>query len=77
VLVEKTNLENTDRVSGLLGEDLSKCDHVCVVTESLCEVNHVVSGILLLAWTGSSKKSAEGRDSDLVALGTSASGILG
>jgi hypothetical protein len=59
-----------------LGEDLSKFDHVCVAAESLCEVNHVVSGILLLAWTRSSKKGAKGRDSNLVALGTSTSSIL-
>jgi hypothetical protein len=67
----------TNRVSGLLGKNLSKLDHVGVIVEGLCKVNHVIRSILLLAWTGSSQKCAEGRDSNLVTFGTSTSSILG
>ena len=73
----ENNFKKTNRVSGLLGKDLSEFNHVGIVVKSLCKVNHVIRGILLFAWTGGSKKSAKGRDSNLIALCTSTSSILG
>ena len=61
----------------MLSKNLSKLNHVGVIVEGLCKVNHVIRGILLLAWAGSSKKCAEGRDSNLVTFGTSTSSVLG
>ena len=66
----------TNRIPRLLRKYLGKFDHFSIIVEGLCKINHVIRGILLLAWTRSSKKSTEGRHSNLVALGTPTSGIL-
>jgi len=46
-------------VPRLLDKDLRELDNVGVVSESLGQIDHVVCLVLLIAWTSSSKKSAE------------------
>lgn len=62
-------------VSRLLGENLSKLDHVGIVIEGLRECNHSVGAILLVTVACGGKKGAECVHSDGVAL-TSATGSI-
>lgn len=57
----------THSVAGLLREDLRKLDHVCVVVESLREVDHRVRRVLLLTGTRRGKESRESGHGDRVA----------
>lgn len=68
-------LSSTYRVPRLLSKDLCELDHVGIVLESLREVDHAISGVLLVARTRSGQEGAERVHDDGVALLPTASGI--
>jgi hypothetical protein len=68
------NAHRVRRVTGLLSKDLGKCDQLGVVFEGLCEVDHAVCCILLIAGTSSGKESLERVDRQRVALFTAPGG---
>ena len=55
-----SRVDHTDCVAGLLGENLSQLDHLSIIVELLGEIDHLVSCILLFAW---SWRGQEGRES--------------
>jgi len=56
------------RVTGLLAENLSQLDHLSVIVELLGEIDHLVSCVLLCAWSRSGQKGAECSHGDRVTL---------
>jgi len=61
-------VNQTDRIAGLLNEDLRQLDHLSVVAERLGEIDHLVGRILLFTWPRSSQKGAECSYGDRVTL---------
>ena len=70
------NLERVGRVAGLLNENLRELDHICIIVQRLCEVDHGISRILLVTRTGGGEERGERRLGLRVALLTSSSGKL-
>ena len=66
----------TDRVAGLLSENLGQLDHLGVALELLGEINHLVGRILLFARSGSGQKGGECSHGDRIALLSASRGKL-
>ena len=64
----ESGVNQTNRITGLLNENLSQLDHVSVIVELLCEIDHLVARILLVAWPCSGQKGGECSHGDRVAL---------
>ena len=56
------------RVTRLLNENLGETNHLGVVVQSLCQINHLVASILLCAGVTSRKELRRRRDSNFIAL---------
>ena len=72
-------VRNGKRVGGvarLLDKDLRKLDHVGVVVELLCEIDHLVGCVLLVAGTCRREQSHEGSLGDWLALISSTCRLL-
>ena len=64
------------RVTRLLAENLSQGDHLRVAVELLCEVDHLVGSVLLIAWSCGGQKGGERDHGEGVALVCTSSGEL-
>jgi len=71
-----SGVNHTNRITGLLTENLSQLDHLSVVVELLGEVNHLVGRILLFARSRGSQKGGECSHGDRVALLSASCGAL-
>jgi len=67
---------NTDRIAGLLSENLGQRDHLRIALEPFGEVNHLVGRILLFARPCSGQKGGECSHGDRVALLSASCGKL-
>jgi len=56
------------RVAWLLNENLGEPNHLTIAVQLFGEINHLVSGILLVAWSSGSQKGGEGSNRKRVAL---------
>ena len=72
----ESGVNQTNRITGLLNENLSQLDHVSVIVELLCEIDHLVARILLVAWPCSGQKGAECSHGDRVALLSASCSVL-
>lgn len=53
-------LKAVRRIPGLLYEQLSKSDHLSIIVQGLCQINHLIRSILLVAVLARSQESHEG-----------------
>jgi len=66
----------TDRIAGLLSENLGQLDHLSIALELLGKVNHLVGRILLFTGSCSGQKGSECSHGDRVALLSASCGKL-
>ena len=61
-------MNHTDRIAGLLSENLGQLDHLSIALEPLGEIDHLVGRILLFTRSCSGQEGGERSHGDRVAL---------